>query len=135
MAGYTVVGFDHRGFGQSEGEDILIEDFAIMVKDTMFYYEEMVKPQLGSLIPVYMYGHSMGGLVGCLTAALHPLPWAGLILLAPAWAPPVQYIYIYIYIYNLLTIYIARQLSRLGNKILGEGLWTYSQATEKAPVI
>ena len=94
--GYTSMGFDHRGFGQSEGKHLLIEDFESLIADSMIYYK-MIKEEYPS-IPIYLLGQSMGGLTCFILAHRYPQLWAGIIALSPAIAPPVD-LYIYIYIY------------------------------------
>src|SRR3954454_23077751 len=56
--GATVVGPDHVGHGQSEGERALVTDFELVVDDL----REVVTDTRGAL-PVVMVGHSMGGLI------------------------------------------------------------------------
>ena len=57
--GYAVIGFDHRGHGQSEGKrgftpnvDAMLDDIGLLLKNVDEKYAG---------VPVYLYGHSMGG--------------------------------------------------------------------------
>lgn len=57
--GYAVVGYDHQGYGQSEGRrgharnlDVLLDDLGQALTETRRLYPG---------IPAFLYGHSMGG--------------------------------------------------------------------------
>jgi len=59
--GYAVYGFDHIGHGRSEGEREVVERFTDYT-DTLAIYCELVKGwQTGK--PIFLLGHSMGGLI------------------------------------------------------------------------
>ena len=58
-AGYSVIGFDHRGHGQSDGPrghipsyEMLMDDLTRFRQEVNGYYEEL---------PHFIWGHSMGG--------------------------------------------------------------------------
>ena len=55
----TVVTFDQRGHGNSEGKRGVIKSYSDFMKDidTVIQYAESRHPQ----IPMFLYGHSMGG--------------------------------------------------------------------------
>ena len=77
--GSSVVGPDHVGHGQSDGEQALIEDFEPVVDDL----RAVVQDARGDL-PVVMVGHSMGGLIATRYAQRHGADLAGLVLSGPA---------------------------------------------------
>lgn len=70
-AGYLVFAVDHRGHGYSHRENpqdpetVHIDDFYTYIDDLKIFVDTVVKPQAGTL-PLYLYGHSMGGAVSVL---------------------------------------------------------------------
>ena len=78
--GYAVHTADHRGHGRSDGPRALIEDMDNVVADADTLVDMAVAAQPG--VPVFMLGHSMGGLIGLRYALAHPDRLAGLILSA-----------------------------------------------------
>jgi alpha-beta hydrolase superfamily lysophospholipase len=76
-AGYSVYALDHRGRGKSGGERFFVEKFADYVDDLSTFIG-MVKSQEPGL-PVFLLGHSAGGVVSCLYAIEHQSGLAGLI--------------------------------------------------------
>ena len=78
--GYAVHTADHRGHGRSDGPRALIEDMDNVVADVDTLVDMAVAAQPG--VPVFMLGHSMGGLIGLRYALAHPGRLAGLILSA-----------------------------------------------------
>jgi acylglycerol lipase len=75
--GYAVYALDYRGHGKSGGERVLVSDFDEYVTDLRTYFEQVraAHPDL----PVFLYGHSMGSLIGLLFAFRYPDDLAGLI--------------------------------------------------------
>ena len=62
--GYEVVGFDMRGFGESEGERSLIADRRDWIDDAQHFLSKTHEWQLelrGYALPWIAYGYSMGG--------------------------------------------------------------------------
>ena len=80
--GAVVVGPDHLGHGESEGERVLIEDFDQVVDD-LHSVVELAREQHPD-VPVVMVGHSMGGLVATRYAQRHGGELVGLVLSAPS---------------------------------------------------
>lgn len=78
--GYAVHALDHRGHGRSDGPRALIEDMDDAVADLDTLVDMAVAAQPG--LPVFMLGHSMGGLLGLRYALAHQDRLAGLILSA-----------------------------------------------------
>jgi alpha-beta hydrolase superfamily lysophospholipase len=80
--GAVVVGPDHIGHGESEGERVLIEDFEAVVDDLQAVAEQAREQHPG--LPVVLIGHSMGGLIAARYAQRHGEGLAGLVLSAPS---------------------------------------------------
>ncbi|MBN2047699.1 MAG: lysophospholipase [Anaerolineaceae bacterium] len=59
--GYMVSALDHRAHGKSAGQDTYIDDFDDFIED-MDIFIQRVKQRSGNK-PVYILGHSMGGLI------------------------------------------------------------------------
>jgi acylglycerol lipase len=80
--GYAIYGLDHLGHGKSDGEQEVIERFSDYT-DTLSIYYKMVKGwQPGK--PIFIMGHSMGGLISCYYLLDHQAEFKGAILSAPA---------------------------------------------------
>lgn len=77
-AGYTVYAYDQRGHGDSPGTRGQIDAFALL--DDHFKVREAL---LGQSLPVYAYGHSLGGLITAASAARDPRGLSGVILTSP----------------------------------------------------
>jgi len=76
-AGLAVYALDHRGRGKSEGERFHVENFADYVDDLATFID-LVKSQEPGL-PVFLLGHSAGGVIASLYALDHQDELAGLI--------------------------------------------------------
>jgi acylglycerol lipase len=78
---YAVYALDHRGHGRSEGPRALIEriDAAVADLDQLVVAAAAAQPGL----PVFMLGHSMGGLIALRYALAHQDRLAGMILSSP----------------------------------------------------
>ncbi|HQS45624.1 MAG: lipase [Rhizobiales bacterium 24-66-13] len=76
-AGYAVYALDLRGRGQSDGERFFVESVADYVEDlaTLIRTAKAREPGL----PVFLLGHSAGGVVSCTYALDHQEEIAGLI--------------------------------------------------------
>ncbi len=79
--GFSVMTYDHRGHGHSGGRRVFVERFGEYVADAEVALELAVRrmPQ-----PLYVLGHSMGGVVALLLAAKRPPTVKGWILSNPA---------------------------------------------------
>jgi len=76
-AGYATYALDLRGRGQSEGERYYVESFDDYVSD-VHALVTLAKSRNAEL-PVFLLGHSAGGVVSCLYALTHEGGLAGLI--------------------------------------------------------
>jgi len=69
-AGLIMFVMDHQGFGRSEGDRAHVEDFMHYIDDAMQFMKDIVyddHPEL-QLLPRFIMGHSMGGLISIHTA-------------------------------------------------------------------
>lgn len=80
--GYAVYGFDHLGHGKSDGEREVIKRFADYTETLTRYYKMVKDWHPGK--PVFIFGHSMGGLITCCCLLDHKADFKGAILSAPA---------------------------------------------------
>jgi alpha-beta hydrolase superfamily lysophospholipase len=76
-AGLAVYALDQRGRGKSGGERFYVEKFAAYVDD-LTTFVRLAKSQEPGL-PVFMLGHSAGGVVSCLYTVQHQAELSGLI--------------------------------------------------------
>jgi alpha-beta hydrolase superfamily lysophospholipase len=81
-AGYAVWALDHRGHGRSEGDRAIVTQFEHFVVD-LASFVRLVREQSGDL-PLFILGHSMGGLISTHYAFDHQHQLSGLILTGPA---------------------------------------------------
>ena len=89
--GYAVFALDQRGHGKSfrMSEDFALTDvehFYDYVTDLHHFMEDIVIPSSGNL-PLYLYGHSMGGAVSVLYLQDHPECFSKAILTGPMLKP------------------------------------------------
>jgi alpha-beta hydrolase superfamily lysophospholipase len=87
-AGFAVFAGDHRGHGRSEGERALVD-----VDDAVADIDRLVDLACAQLpgLPVFMLGHSLGGMLALRYALAHQVRLRGLVLsgpLAAVDAPP-----------------------------------------------
>ncbi|OHE24894.1 MAG: hypothetical protein A3J94_09330 [Syntrophus sp. RIFOXYC2_FULL_54_9] len=84
--GYAVYGIDHVGHGRSEGRRLYVERFADYTEPLKTYFD-MVRCRQPDK-PVFLVGHSMGGLIGALHLLAHQDDLAGAVLSGPAIKAP-----------------------------------------------
>lgn len=75
--GLAVYALDHRGRGQSDGERYYIQSIADVENDLATFID-IVKAQEPGL-PVFLLGHSAGGVISCVYTLDHQAELAGLI--------------------------------------------------------
>lgn len=85
-AGYDVWALDHYGHGQSAGKRADVKDFKLFAEDLHRFIQTIVLPGTGRL-PLFLYGHSMGGAISLLYALDHQSDLQGLILSGPMIRP------------------------------------------------
>ena len=76
-AGFAVYALDHRGRGRSEGERFYVETVEDYVAD-LATFVALAKSDYPGL-PVFMLGHSAGGVISCVYALEHQEELAGLV--------------------------------------------------------
>ena len=84
--GYAVYGIDHIGHGRSEGRRLFVERFADYL-EPLATYADMVRSWQPNK-PVFLVGHSMGGLIGALHLIAHQDKLAGAVLSGPSIKAP-----------------------------------------------
>ncbi|MDO6500678.1 alpha/beta hydrolase [Photobacterium sanguinicancri] len=84
----TVYGLDHTGHGKSEGKRVYLDNFDEFI-NTLDSYVDHVK-KVHSECPLYLVGHSMGGLITSTYLLQHQSKLSGAVLSAPAIQPPAQ---------------------------------------------
>ena len=82
LLGYSVYAIDHIGHGKSEGTRKHIDRFSDFT-DSLHTFFERVKQWHGDK-PLFLLGHSMGGLISAHYLLTHQQSFAGAILSAPA---------------------------------------------------
>jgi acylglycerol lipase len=80
--GYAVYALDLRGHGRSQGDRVLVRAFDQYVDDVQSLLSRVAAQQPGK--PLFLLGHSMGGLIAASLATRQPPGVRGLILSAPA---------------------------------------------------
>lgn len=78
-SGFTVYSYDQRGHGTSDGRRAVV-DMNVLVEDHLKAREALRDQPL----PVFLFGHSMGGLITAASAARDPRGLSGVILSSPA---------------------------------------------------
>jgi len=80
--GYAVYGMDHLGHGKSEGRRVHVERFDDYTSTLKVYFDKIREWQHGK--PIFLVGHSMGGLIGAVYLLDHQAGLAGAVLSGPA---------------------------------------------------
>ncbi len=86
-AGLAVYALDHRGRGRSEGERFYVEKVEDYVEDLATFVQTAKSENPG--LPVFMLGHSAGGVISCVYALDRQAQLAGLICESFAYELPV----------------------------------------------
>ena len=79
--GYAVCGLDHQGHGRSGGKREMVESFYDFIR-TLSIYHEMVTDWHRDK-PLFLLGHSMGGLIATYYLLEHQSAFKGAIMSAP----------------------------------------------------
>jgi acylglycerol lipase len=80
--GYAICGLDHLGHGKSDGEREVVDRFADYTEPLTTYLQIVKGSQPGK--PVFIVGHSLGGLISCYYLLDHQTEFKGAIISAPA---------------------------------------------------
>lgn len=81
-------GHDHIGHGESDGKRAYIEDVDHYVDDIIQH--SMIVKEKHPDLPLYMIGHSMGGMIAVRSVLRHPAHFSGMILNGPLIIPGPQ---------------------------------------------
>jgi alpha-beta hydrolase superfamily lysophospholipase len=85
--GWMVASPDHRGHGLSGGRRAAVERFDDWITDLHGYIEGVLVP---ATRPLFLLGHSLGGLIATVYALRHQDELDGLILSSPSVLPPAK---------------------------------------------
>jgi acylglycerol lipase len=80
--GYAVYGIDHLGHGKSEGTRVYVERFDDYTNTLKVYFDKIRGWQPDK--PIFLVGHSMGGLIGAAYLLDYQAELAGAVLSGPA---------------------------------------------------
>ncbi len=80
--GYAVYGLDHIGHGKSDGAREYVDRFEDFTDNLTTYYNMVTGWQAGK--PVFLLGHSLGGLIATYYLLDHQASFKGAIISAPA---------------------------------------------------
>jgi len=88
--GLGVFGHDHVGHGLSEGPRCFVRDAREYVEDVLLHASRPPQPPRplahappGQALPLYIVGHSMGGMIAIASALAPPPLFAGAVLMGP----------------------------------------------------
>lgn len=81
--GYHLAGFDLRGHGLSEGPQGHAPGFPHLFEDIQLFIKETIK-HLGNSVPIFLYGHSLGGNLVINLGIRNHLVFNGAIVTSPA---------------------------------------------------
>jgi alpha-beta hydrolase superfamily lysophospholipase len=79
--GYAIYGLDHIGHGKSGGEREMVQRFDDYTDTLTIFYNMVTEWQVGN--PIFILGHSMGGLIAPYYLLDHQDKFAGAIISAP----------------------------------------------------
>lgn len=80
--GYAVYGVDHVGHGRSSGTRVYVERFEDYTETLKIYFDMVRRWQPDK--PIFLVGHSMGGLIGADYLLSHQAELTGAVLSGPA---------------------------------------------------
>lgn len=122
--GYAIYGLDHIGHGKSDGEREGIVRFEDYTEPLKTYYKMVTGWQPGK--PVFIYGHSLGGLITSLYLLDHQSDFKGAIISAPSVKVPANI--------SPLTVTMGKIISVIAPKAGLVGLDTSYLSHDKAVV-
>jgi len=85
--GFAVYGLDHIGHGKSDGRRVLLKRFEDYTETLWMYFDKIRESQPDT--PVFLVGHSLGGLIASVYLFDHQAELAGAILSGPLTKVPV----------------------------------------------
>ncbi len=84
--GFAVYGMDHPGHGRSDGIRKYVDRFEDFIETVKAFFERIQGWQAGK--PIFLLGHSMGGLIGAIYLLDHQAGLKGAILSGPSVKKP-----------------------------------------------
>jgi acylglycerol lipase len=105
-SGYAVYGLDQIGHGKSEGGREQVERFEDFTDNLTIYYNMVKAWQPGK--PIFLYGHSLGGLIGCYHLLDHQADFKGAVISAALVRVPANI--------SPLTVTVGKMLSAIAPK-------------------
>lgn len=73
---------DHVGHGHSDGERVQVSDFDLYLRDVFQHIDQVSADNAG--IPIFMFGHSMGGTIAILSVIDRPDFFTGAVFSGPS---------------------------------------------------
>lgn len=73
---------DHVGHGHSDGERVQVSDFDLYLRDVFQHIDQVTADNAG--IPIFMFGHSMGGTIAILSVMDRPDFFTGAVFSGPS---------------------------------------------------
>jgi acylglycerol lipase len=111
--GYAAYSLDHIGHGKSEGTRVHVERFEDYTDTLKIYFDQVRAAQPGK--PVFLFGHSLGGLISAYYLLDHQAGLSGAVLSGPAIKPPDNISPLLIFTGKLLSVLIPKSgLLQLG---------------------
>jgi acylglycerol lipase len=105
--GFAVYGMDHPGHGKSDGARKYVDRFEDFICNVKSYFDSIQGWQAGK--PVFLVGHSMGGLIGAVYLLDHQAGLKGAILSGPSVKIPGNV--------SPVTVFIGKMLTTLTPKL------------------
>jgi len=105
-SGYAVYGIDHVGHGKSDGKRVYVERFQDYTK-TLKNYFDMIR-EWHPKKPIFLIGHSMGGLISAAYLLEHQDELSGAVLSGPSIKVPDNISKAIIFIGKLLSMIIPK---------------------------
>jgi acylglycerol lipase len=83
--GYVVCSYDYRGHGRSAGLQGYVNRFQDYVDDLAIFHYQVIQQYPG--LPIFLFGHSIGGTISLAYTAEHSSDFAGLLISAAVTRP------------------------------------------------
>jgi len=110
--GYAVYGHDHQGHGRSGGDRLMVKTFDDFTNALSIFHKMVTGWHRDK--PVFLVGHSMGGLISAHYLLENQSAFKGAIISSPAFKPPI----------SRLTMIIERTVGRILSKLTPKaGVW------------
>jgi acylglycerol lipase len=105
-SGYAVYGIDHIGHGKSDGERVFVERFQDYTKPLKKYFDMIREWQPEK--PIFLFGHSIGGLISAAYLLEHQDELSGAVLSGPGIKVPDNISQTTIFVGNILSIIMPK---------------------------